>query len=187
MLSKLKAVDPNQYYYPNEDLHTTLLSIIPCHHGFQLNQINIDDYIEVVNRCLQSYGDKLPKIRIQWKGITASTSCIMVQGFIVENDTDELNQLRDHLRKAFRETNLQQAIDIRYLLTTVHSTIVRFRAPLQSREEFLTILSNYREIDFRRFTINYFDLVGNDWYLMTKKLQILHRFQLLSESDSKET
>ena len=39
-LNELKKDDPTQYYYPNSDMHITVLSIISCYDGFGLNQIN---------------------------------------------------------------------------------------------------------------------------------------------------
>ncbi|HTJ52976.1 MAG TPA: hypothetical protein VL443_26155, partial [Cyclobacteriaceae bacterium] len=38
-LSDLKMVEPDQYYYPDSDIHVTVMSIISCYDGFELTQI----------------------------------------------------------------------------------------------------------------------------------------------------
>jgi hypothetical protein len=87
-LSELRAIDSQQYYYPNLDIHITVMSIISCYEGFTLNKIRIEKYIEIIQK---SFLD-VDKIKINFKGVTASASAIMIQGF----PTDEsLNNLRD--------------------------------------------------------------------------------------------
>ena len=98
-LSVLRSVVPDQYFYPNEDLHMTLLSVIPCHVPFSLRQINVPDYVETIDSVLNSpslfnvvsnhntasSAERVKKrVHIQLKGITASTSCVMIQGFVIE-------------------------------------------------------------------------------------------------------
>ena len=48
-LSELKAVEPDQYYYPNSDIHVTIMSIISCYKGFDLEQITLTDYVDLIN------------------------------------------------------------------------------------------------------------------------------------------
>lgn len=94
-LQELQGYAPQQYYYPPNDLHMTVLSIIPSHDGFNLDHLNISDYVKVIEEALQS--EPLLPITLRYTGITASTSCVMVQGFPEE---DALNVLRDRLRKS---------------------------------------------------------------------------------------
>lgn len=51
-LDEVKAIDPNQYYYQNSDLHITVISIISCYVGFELEQINIQDYVKLIEEIL---------------------------------------------------------------------------------------------------------------------------------------
>ena len=44
LLSKIKLIEPNQYFYRDSDLHLTVMSIISCYNGFNLNKIGIEDY-----------------------------------------------------------------------------------------------------------------------------------------------
>lgn len=45
-LSARRAVESNQYFYPDSDLHVRVMSIISCYDGFNLSQIRFDDYVE---------------------------------------------------------------------------------------------------------------------------------------------
>ncbi|WP_066217580.1 2'-5' RNA ligase family protein [Formosa haliotis] len=170
-LSEIKAVDANQYYYPNSDIHITVLSIISCYNGFQLDQISVEDYIQVIETSLKD----MPAFRIQFKGITASPSCVMIQGFL---ETDTLNLIRDRLRFHFKNTALEQSIDIRYAVQTAHSTVVRFTNTLQHKNEFLNVIEAYRHFDFGSFKVQGLELVYNDWYQREDRVKCLHRFNL---------
>src|SRR5690606_29085962 len=46
-LHELQTIEPNQYYYPNTDIHITVLSIISCYEGFRLSNIKVSDYVSV--------------------------------------------------------------------------------------------------------------------------------------------
>ena len=134
-LKDLKQVDPSQYYYPNSDIHITVMSIISCYEGFQLDQISISNYIDLINESLNG----IDRFEIKLKGITASNSGIMIQGF---PENDNLNNLRNNLRTKFKNSDLEQSIDKRYSIQTAHSTVVRFRTKLQNKNEFLKIIES---------------------------------------------
>jgi 2'-5' RNA ligase len=170
-VNRLRETEPDQYYYPASDVHITLLSVISCYSGFQPEQIDLPLYIQLIHDSLK--GEKSFSIRMQ--GITASPSGVMIQGFA---EDDRLNELREKLRTRFRQTNLQQSIDKRYILQTAHSTVVRFRKPLQRKEAFLGLLEQYRETDFGTFSVEEVELVTNDWYLRKEKVKTLGRFRL---------
>ena len=170
-LERLRETEPEQYYYRASDVHITLLSVISCYSGFQPEQIDLPSYTQLIRDSLK--GEKSFSIRMQ--GITASPSGVMIQGFA---EGDRLNELREKLRARFRQTNLQQSIDKRYILQTAHSTVVRFRKPLQRKEAFLNVLERYRDVDFGTFRVGGVELVTNDWYLRREKVSTLRRFPL---------
>lgn len=157
LLNELRAIDSLQYYYPNSDIHITLMSIISCYEGFTLNKIRIEKYVEIIQKSLL----EVDKIKIDLKGVTASPSAIMIQGF----PTDEsLNNLRDKLRENFKNSNLQQSIDSRYTISTAHSTVMRFQEKLDNPEKMIAVVAKFRDHDFGEFTVNKLELVYNDWY-----------------------
>ena len=169
-LAEVKAIEPEQYYYQNTDLHITVMSVISCYEGFDLNSINIQDYVEIIESILQKYRT----FNIHFKGLTASPSCILIQGFL----TDTLNAIRDDLRIAFKNTALQQSIDKRYAIQTAHSTIIRFKKKLRDEKALMEIAAKYREFDFGTFNVDKIELVYNDWYQRGRFVKKLHDFEL---------
>lgn len=157
LLDELKKIEPNQYYYPDSDIHITVLSIISCYDGFTLDKINIQDYIDIIQQSLVH----IDKIKIRFSGITASPSAIMIQGFPID---ESLNNLRDKLRENFKKSTLEQSIDSRYSIATAHSTVMRFQEKLQNPEQLIEIVEKFRDYDFGTFEVKNLELVYNDWY-----------------------
>lgn len=156
-LEELKAIEPSQYYYPDSDIHITVMSIISCYEGFSLDKINIQEYIDVIQQSLVV----LDQIKIEFRGVTASPSAVMVQGF----PTDEsLNNFRDKLRENFKKSSLEQSIDSRYSIATAHATVMRFQEKLENPEQLLQVAEKFRDYDFGEFNVENLELVYNDWY-----------------------
>jgi 2'-5' RNA ligase len=169
-LDELKKIEPNQYYYPSSDIHITVMSIISCYEGFEIDTIELPKYIDLIQKCLIT-----ENINIQFKGLTASDSCIMVQGFMNNN---YLNEIRDNLRVAFKNSNLEQSLDKRYSIQTAHSTVVRFKKQFEKKESFLEIIEKYKNFDFGSFNVNKFELVSNDWYQREEFVRKLYDFEI---------
>ncbi|MEH0153345.1 2'-5' RNA ligase family protein [Limibacter armeniacum] len=170
-LDELRVVEPKQYFYPNTDIHVTVMSIISCYEGFDLSQIVIDDYIKVISKSIENCSP----FDITFKGLTASPSCIMLQGFL---EDEMLNNIRENLRKQFQNADLEQSIDKRYAIQTAHSTIFRLRDQLANKEELLSIIEKYRDFDFGTFTVDKLEFVYNDWYQRDDRVTKLHEFKL---------
>lgn len=171
ILDQIRTAAPHQYYYPESDLHVTILSIIPCYSGFSLNQIDPTEHAEIV----QSAIDLVSPFEITFRGLTASPSCILVQGF---PRGDQLNVLRNELREKFKDTSLHQSIDKRYQLQTAHMTVVRFRKSLKSAEKFISEITELRDSVFGSCIVDQVDLVGNDWYQRQNKVETIAKFYL---------
>jgi 2'-5' RNA ligase len=171
ILTQLQSIEPHQYYYPASDIHLTGMSIISCYSGFQLEQIRIDDYRSLLTECIKD----ISPFSIHFKGVTASDSCIMIQGFPQD---DQLDQLRDLIRQKFRKAKLENSLDKRYTLKTAHLTVLRYRTPLQHPKEWIQQIAAFRDSDFGLGPINQMELVFNDWYQRTEKVKKLHVFEL---------
>ena len=170
-INELKEVEPEQYFYPDSDIHITVMSIISCSTEFNLNQISPNEYIEVICRSLVDVN----KIKIHYKGVTASPSAIMIQGF----PSDEtLNNLRNKLRENFKNSGLQQSIDSRYSISTAHSTIMRFQEKLHDPKKLIKIAEIFRDYDFGEFDVKSIELVYNDWYQRKSTTRVLGDFGL---------
>ena len=170
-LDRIKQVDPTQYYYPNSDIHITVMSIISCYEGFQLDQISIPDYINLIQESL----NEIERFEIKFKGITASDSGIMIQGF---PENENLNNLRNSLRTNFKKSNLEQSLDKRYSIQTAHSTVVRFRRKFQNKNEYLEIIESYKNSNFGSFEVKELELVFNDWYQRERNSNLLEKFRI---------
>jgi 2'-5' RNA ligase len=165
-LHELKMLEPEQYYYPRNELHLTILSIISCISGFKLSNINIEAYALVFIETVKQF----KSFKIHFKGITVSSSCILIQGF---PDNKQLNQLRDALRINFTKANLESTIDSRYKLITAHTTAVRCLKPFKNNEVVMNVLLKYKDYDFGTLEVSTLALVFNNWYQnlsMTKRL-----------------
>lgn len=156
-LEELKTIEPEQYYYPKSELHVTILSIISCISGFKLSHIDVEAYSSIFKEAIKN----IDGFKINFKGITVSPSCILIQGF---PDSTQLNHLRDSLRVGFKRANLELNIDSRYKISTAHATVVRCVTPFKNSNELLAVLSNYRDYDFGTLEIKSLELVFNNWY-----------------------
>ena len=170
-LEELKEADPTQYYYPDSDIHITVMSIISCSEEFTLDQISPNDYIETICKSMVD----IDSIRIQFRGVTASPSAIMIQGF----PTDEtLNDFRNKLRENFKNSALQQSIDSRYTISAAHSTVMRFQEKPENPEKLMQITEKFRDYDFGELVVKKMELVYNDWYQRKSNTKILGEFGL---------
>ena len=67
-LSEIRVIEPNQFFYRDSDLHVTVMSIISCYDGFNLNQIRIEDYVETIKKSIMG----IDCFKIEFRGLTAS-------------------------------------------------------------------------------------------------------------------
>jgi 2'-5' RNA ligase len=170
-LQTLHELEPNQYYYQASELHLTILSLFTASVDFKPLLAKKGEYIAAVDAALQ----EVEPIQITFEGVTVSKNTIMIQGFF---ETDDLNQLRDGLRRQLQVRSLAKGVDQRYRLQTAHMTVVRFRAPLRESERFALALEKARHRPFGIATLKSFVLVENDWYMSRQTTQIMERYAL---------
>ena len=156
-LEELKKAEPEQYYYPNTDIHITIMSIISCTEGFTLDKFSTSDYVEIIEKSLVDVNE----IEIEYRGVTLSPSAVMIQGFPSD---DSLNILREKLRDNFKNSSLKQSLDSRYSIKTAHSTVMRFQKKLENPKKLIAVIEKFRSHNFGKFTVEKIELVYNDWY-----------------------
>lgn len=171
ILDNLVSVAPGQYYYPESDLHITILSIISCYPYFSPDDVDTDAYCQLISPVLSA----AKPFRIAFRGVTASPSCILIQGF---PESNQPNHIRDSLRKKFKRSGLKHSIDARYQLQTAHITVVRFKQPFINPDEFINKITKLRHHDFGSCRITKLELVANDWYHQERKVKIIDTFEL---------
>ncbi|MEZ9318313.1 2'-5' RNA ligase family protein [Vibrio lentus] len=154
---EVRELEPEQYYHPSNELHLTILSVISCLPEFALTEIDVNPYIDVFRSALKNAG----KIEIRYHGVSASPNCIVIQGFPT---SDTLERLRNELRTQLTEAGVRVTFDSRYKLVTAHSSIIRFKAPLNDAQQLLALCQRYRNHDFGCVVLEDFELVFNNWY-----------------------
>lgn len=171
MLNKIQLIAPGQYYYPVSDMHVTVLSIISCQAGFTLKNIDLPKYTELIKSTIANIGP----LNINFQGITASPSAIMICGF---PELNALNNIRFKLRETFKQSSLYHTIDQRYFLQTAHITVIRFCRELSNLSAFIQKVQELKDTQFGSCTINELELVGNDWYQRKDKVERIEKFKL---------
>jgi 2'-5' RNA ligase len=170
-LSQLRRIEPAQYYYSPSEFHLTILSLFTATVEHEPFFAQTERYISAVDSALR----KVPPIRIEFKGVTASPGTVMIQGFI---ETDALNDVRDALRSQLKALGLADGVDRRYRLESAHMTVARFRAPLCEGKRFAAVLEMARGHSFGAFTIRRLSLVKNDWYMSHRVTETVKRYFL---------
>lgn len=168
---RMRHIENTPYYQPVTDMHITVLSIISCTPDFKLDQIDLSKYIQIIKDSLHRISD----ISLHFKGVTASQDAILIQGFPIN---DQLENLRRQLRHNFNYSQLRQSIDTRYMLSTAHITTARFQAPLKEPEKFSDLLDYYRNIEFGCLKASTIEFVYNDWYQKKHIVKQLYTAQL---------
>lgn len=175
----LRSVAPDQYLTPASDLHLTILAVVGCHEGFSLKPALQKSYIEIISKCIQD----IPPPRIQFSGVTASPSCILLQGYPENN---HLAELRNRLREQFKASFLPHSMDKRYSIKTAHATIMRFQHPQKSLRDLTRFLSENRDRDFGIQALDEIELVCNDWYHRKSNTRVIAAFPLNGTTPTSE-
>lgn len=170
-LEKTKIIAPHQHAYPKSDLHLTALSIFSCHPDFNINQINLQDYKNLIIKALGNQ----PVFSINFEGITLSPTGIVAKGY---NQDGTLNQIRDSIRSVFKASSLENTMDQRYVLQAAHATLLRFKAPLKATDDFVDFVKQYQNFSFGTTNVSQIDLVYNGWYMKAGNVKLLASYSL---------
>lgn len=162
---------PEAYTYPRSDLHVTVLSLVSAASGWVPSEAEIAAYKEGIRAVLESS----PPIAVTFCGVSASAAAVVVQGF---PRADGLNALRDRLREAVIALGFGDRLDVRYKITTCHSTVARFYQRLPDPAVFVRRLSEHRSTPFGEVTVAQIDLVINDWYMSQQNIQLIESYSL---------
>jgi 2'-5' RNA ligase len=170
-IEEVKSIEPQQYFYKFGEVHVTVLSIINCFDGFNLSHISLPEYIKTIENSLK----KIKTFKIEFVGLTASPSCILVQGFPENN---MLDILRTNLRIEFKRSSLYNSIDKRYKIKTAHCTLIRFKDKLNNKNILLNFLKKNRNKYFGKTSVTELELTYTDWYHKNEIVRALRKFKL---------
>jgi 2'-5' RNA ligase len=171
-LNEACLLEPAQYYYPNSDLHVTVMSILTCVEGFKLLTTDKPAYVNLIQNILQD----IQRFTFEFDGITITPSGLLLCGYLSDNT---LNHLRNKLRRQVAQSNLAHSMDKRYTIVTAHSTIIRFTQKLQAPSRFAKFLLENRQRYFGQLRVEQLELVVNDWYQSKANTELLGKFDLL--------
>jgi len=120
-----REVAGGQYFHAPAELHVTVLSVVSCTDGFRIDEAEPGRYAELLAACVAD----LDPFELTFEGITASPSCVTVQGFVAG---DTLRVSRERLREAITGSGLRHSMERRYTARTAHVTSMRLRRPPRS-------------------------------------------------------
>ncbi len=171
-IQELVQIAPDQYFYQPGEFHVTILSLFTATENFEPYYARIPTYLA----ALQAVLPQTERFTLSFKGITASRSCIMVQGF---PHGAQLDSLREKLRQALSVYGFGRDLDQRYRIRTAHSTLLRFCRQPRDLARLLDVLGRYRNYDFGQMTVESLQLTKNDWYMSTDETEVLAEYPLL--------
>lgn len=171
LVETLKSIDNEQYYYLPNQFHVTVLTLFTATENPDPFFEKIPKYREVLKSVLSNQGC----FQIDFKGVTASPSSFMIQGF---TPNGLLNHLREQLRDALHKSGLGKDLDTRYRMQTAHSTIMRFQKQPQNLQSLLDTLTDFRKYDFGQTNIQTLQFVKNDWYMSPDNVEVLEEYHL---------
>ena len=161
-------IEPNQYYYPDTDLHITIFTFLSARDSY-INNEEVNRHFKCISETvLQS----IRTFNILLNGITFSKEA----GFINGYDNNVLIIIRDSIRKEMKNKVLK--IDERYKSETAHITFTRFVNPLLDNYRLVNKIKDdkYRSID--EIVIRKIELVEHDWYNKLLHRKVLETFEI---------
>jgi 2'-5' RNA ligase len=163
---------PDQYYYRPDELHVTVLAVIPSTPSWREHMHELPVIENVLAELLHNRG----AFSIAFRGITVSRNAVMVQGFPAD---DSLTRLREELRSVLKRNNVCANIDRRYRISGAHITAMRFASPGTNWNQLLELLKTSRDLDFGETRVRTLELLLGDFYASADVVQKLELYPLV--------
>jgi 2'-5' RNA ligase len=176
-LRQLAAAAPGQYFYRPDELHVTVLAVIPGSEAWREKIRDLAAIHAVIGKVLRR---QRPFV-ISFRGVTASPDAVMIQGF---PQSEALVEIRDELRGVLRENRLGGDIDRRYKINTAHITAMRFVNTRMDGKAFVDLLKANRRTDFGETRVRRLQLLWGDWYASAHSVRTIHEYPLKNPSHS---
>ena len=166
-----------QYVQPVDDLHTTVLSVIPGSSEYTGHASILPDCIRAAEAAVERTGYTF---EIDYRGLIASSDSLLVKGY---PSTDALERLRDTIVQNLKELKLEDRFDRRYPMVAAHMTVCRFVQQPADLAQLDHALQNLKKHAFGSSVISQLELVENDWYMRTETLNRKRSFRLREKPD----
>jgi 2'-5' RNA ligase len=170
-LDPLAAQFPGQYFYPPEDLHVTVVTLISASELWENEFVDVPAFRGIVREVLGRHS----AFDVEFRGITAAPNAVMIQGF-ARGDT--LENVRRDLRREFIERGFPNRLDRRYPNQAAHITALRFCNRDADWKQLLARLAANRQTHFGETHVETLQLVLSDWYASAKDRRLLEEFHL---------
>ena len=116
LIKSFQILEPEQYYYPAEDLHITVFDYIGAHKAYARSSSIEQTCINITNEFVES----LSGFTVLFKGIVFSREAGLLKGY----DDGSVVALRKRIRQQLKVYGLSNTE--RYESMSVHSTFMRF-------------------------------------------------------------
>jgi 2'-5' RNA ligase len=168
IMKGLEEIEPEQYYYPLQNIHLTIINITDLSEDFVFDQKQCEIYKKILKKIFYN----AQPIKVELKGVTTSKGAVIIQGFC--------NNSIKKLRKKIREEFCKEGVGLKedYLRETAHVTIIRFRKKLHSPLDFVNQIEKSRNISIGMMRIEKARLVLHDWYNRKEKTKIIEEYYL---------
>ena len=162
LMKEMKAIEPRQCYYPETDLHMTVLDLISASTHFHVDEAMKNKVMQIINFATLD----VKPFEIEFRGMIVSNGAILMKGYYREG----LSELRGNIRRFATQYGFE--LKERYQSISAHVTIGRFISKLENHEQFIRKIDAYQDFKIGVIEVNQLELVVHDWYNSRKnKLQ----------------
>lgn len=154
LVQRFRSVDPQQYYYPENDLHVTVFDFLTARNGYAENAELERAYLDLARDAAR----ETPPFRLRLAGVVFSAAAGLIKGY----DDDQLVALRARIRACMAERGLP--IDERYASRSAHASFARFRNPPLDPARLMETIRASEETGLGELQVDSLELVEHDWY-----------------------
>jgi 2'-5' RNA ligase len=174
-LRQLAEVAPGQHFYRPDELHVTVLAVIPGSEAWREKIRDLPAIQSVIGKVLQQQRP----FDIAFRGVTASPGAVMIQGFPRDGG---LAEIRGELRGVLRKNHLCADVDRRYKISGAHITAMRFGNERADWPGVVDLLKANRKTDFGEMRVRKLQLLRGDWYASAQTVRTIQEYPLANPS-----
>ena len=154
LVETFAELEPEQYYYPLEDLHFTVFDFIQARTHYEHDERLVNAFLSISQEAAQA----AEVFEIELRGIVFSPAAGIIKGY----DSNRLVSLRDHIRRLMLAQGLQN--DERYASESAHVTFMRFQSRLAYPALLVEAIAKHSEMEIGQLQVSRMELVEHDWY-----------------------
>lgn len=151
---EMQKVEPQQYYYPDADMHVTAIELICATTQLPRDREVLRQGIEIVETACK----RIDPFDITFRGVIASNGAMMARGYYQAG----LLELRQNVRKAAQQCGFD--LHERYQSISAHTVFGRFISPIKNREALLSRIQEFHDFEIGAIQVHELDLVIHDCY-----------------------